>query len=90
MRLASAFRSIFSLCSARPKCHNHVSVLCARYATFAHLAGIDVNELPQGPAPIDSINMWPYLTGDVTASPRQEVVYDHRRTPYVDALAAAS
>ena len=51
----------------------------SRYATFAHLANIDTSTLPEGPAPIDSINMWPYLTGAVTESPRQEVIYDHRR-----------
>ena len=52
--------------------------ICDFYATFSHLAGLNPNDTSKdAPAPIDSINMWPYLTGQVTESPRNIIVHDH-------------
>lgn len=48
------------------------------FATFASLAGIDPKEpQPASPTPVDSINLWPYFSGEVADSPRIELVYDH-------------
>eukprot|EP01084_Bolivina_argentea_P210280 357976_1 len=49
------------------------------YATFCYLAGdIDPNDKnPDSPSPIDSINMWPYISGNVKESPRSIIVHDH-------------
>jgi arylsulfatase I/J len=48
------------------------------YATLCHLAGADPTDTPApnpaGIPPIDSMNMWPYLTGDATASPRTQML----------------
>jgi len=46
------------------------------YATFSALAGVDPTDTRAALAklpPIDSLNMWPYLSGDVASSPRTEV-----------------
>ena len=53
--------------------------ICDWYATFCHLAGgLDPNDdNPDSPSPIDSINMWPYLSGQVEESPRNIIVHDH-------------
>lgn len=43
------------------------------YSTFSHLAGVDPTDsraATSGLPPIDSINMWPFLSGAVGASPR--------------------
>lgn len=42
--------------------------------TFAHLAGAQTPE----DRPIDGVNMWPFLHGDATSSPRQLHVYTGR------------
>ena len=49
------------------------------YSTFCHLAGgIDPTDTnPDAPSPIDSLNMWPYLSGAVQESPRNLTVFDH-------------
>merc|ERR1712176_1605452 len=49
------------------------------YATFCYLAGgINPNdENPNTPSQIDSINMWPYLSGMVDESPRNIIIHDH-------------
>eukprot|EP01084_Bolivina_argentea_P289519 497184_1 len=50
------------------------------YATFCYVAG-DINPQdinPDAPSPIDSLNMWPYLSGQVYESPRNVIVHDHR------------
>jgi arylsulfatase B len=47
------------------------------YATFLALAGIDDPSDPGGPAPVDSVNVWPWLMGEQETSPRQLVVLDH-------------
>ena len=45
------------------------------YATFATLANVDPND---GTAiPIDSLNMWPYISGMNTTSPRTRIVHQH-------------
>jgi hypothetical protein len=46
------------------------------YATFLARAGLDPAD-PSGPSPIDSLDMWPWLAGDVPASPRTTMVLDH-------------
>jgi len=46
------------------------------YATFSALAGVDPTDTRAALAklpPIDSLNMWPYLSGEVESSPRTEV-----------------
>jgi len=48
------------------------------FATFLHLAAVDPAEPnQQSPAPVDSHNMWPYLSGVAVSSPRTEIVFDH-------------
>eukprot|EP01084_Bolivina_argentea_P289517 497179_1 len=49
------------------------------YATFCYLAGaINPNDNnPNAPSQIDSINMWPYLSGKVNESPRNIIIHDH-------------
>jgi len=51
------------------------------YATYCALAGVDPTDEKAAKAnlpPIDSLNMWPYLSGQVDASPRKEVALgDH-------------
>lgn len=53
------------------------------YATFAGLAGVPADD-PHGPEPvIDSLDLWPWLSGAVPASPRDApgvvTVIDHSR-----------
>jgi arylsulfatase B len=46
------------------------------YATFSHLAGADPTDhraAAAGLPPIDSIDLWPYISGQVDASPRTQV-----------------
>jgi len=53
--------------------------MCDWYATFAALAGVDPTDHKAEKAklpPIDSLNLWPYLSGQVEASPRNEVFAD--------------
>eukprot|EP00463_Aulacantha_scolymantha_P003550 TRINITY_DN4420_c0_g1_i1.p1 TRINITY_DN4420_c0_g1~~TRINITY_DN4420_c0_g1_i1.p1 ORF type:complete len:201 (+),score=18.93 TRINITY_DN4420_c0_g1_i1:271-873(+) len=47
------------------------------YATFSAVAGLGGIAEKYGPAPPNSINMWPYLTGQVADSPHTELVHDH-------------
>lgn len=50
------------------------------YATLLSIAGIkDASDPGGGPAPIDSLDAWPFLSGDVSSSPRADVplVIDH-------------
>lgn len=52
------------------------------YATFLTLAGLDPTDLnPLSPSPIDSIDLWPWISGDVSSSPRTTVVLDHNTIP---------
>lgn len=48
----------------------------SRYSTFAALANVDPTDeqaAAAGLPPIDSINVWPLLSGATTSSPRTEV-----------------
>jgi len=48
-----------------------------RYATICALAGVDptdTNAAKYGLPPIDSLNMWPLLTGEVVDSPRENIL----------------
>jgi arylsulfatase A-like enzyme len=49
------------------------------YATILSIAGINDASDPGGPAAIDSLNAWPFLSGQVPSSPRADVplVIDH-------------
>eukprot|EP00729_Bicosta_minor_P017179 gene17179-33551_t len=44
------------------------------YATFSILAGVNPSDSGVGKYPIDAIDMWPYLSGTVSESPRKDVV----------------
>ena len=47
------------------------------YGTFCHLAGINSTDqvaAEAGLPPVDSINQWPYLSGETKYSPRDYVV----------------
>ena len=50
------------------------------YATFLGLAGLPAAD-PGGPAPIDSVDLWPWVSGRAPASPRANatLVLDHTR-----------
>jgi arylsulfatase I/J len=56
------------------------------YATFAGLAGVELNDRPSPDAikmfgvhnlepPVDGLDMWPYFSGQITDGPRQELVF---------------
>lgn len=48
------------------------------YATFLTLAGLNPADTnPLAPSPIDSVNLWPWLSGQAPSSPREVVVLDH-------------
>ena len=52
------------------------------YSTFISLAGLDPTDLnPISPSPVDGINQWPWLSGQVATSPRNVVVLDHNLFP---------
>lgn len=56
------------------------------YSTFCALAGVDPTDhaaAASGLPPIDSINMWPVLSGAAAASPRQNILVD--KTTLVEA-----
>lgn len=49
------------------------------YATVAGVAGVDPTDHKAAAAklpPIDSVNLWPYFTGEVTESPRKNIYND--------------
>lgn len=48
------------------------------YATFAGLAGVSAVDTG-GPAPVDSIDQWQYISGSTSTPPRSEMVYEHRK-----------
>lgn len=48
------------------------------YSTFITLAGLDPTDLnPLSPSPVDGINQWPWISGQVQQSLRNVVVLDH-------------
>lgn len=52
------------------------------YSTFLNLAGIDPTDYNvNSKSPIDSINLWPWISGQVATSPRTTVVLDHNYLP---------
>ena len=54
-------------------------LLLCRYATFAALAGVepaDHKAARLGLPPLDSLNLWPYLSGASEQSPRTEIFAD--------------
>lgn len=58
---------------------NGITHICDWYATFAALAGVDPTDhkaAKAGLRPIDSLDLWPYLSGAVAESPRKEVFAD--------------
>jgi len=48
------------------------------YATFSELAGLGAAAPSDGPAPSTSTSLWGYVSGAAAASPRTELVHDHR------------
>jgi arylsulfatase A-like enzyme len=46
------------------------------YSTISSLAGLDPNDT-KGPTPVDGLNMWPWITGQIEESPRSHIVFDH-------------
>lgn len=57
------------------KLEEHVH-MCDWYATFCALAGVspvDTEAAKHGLPPVDSLNMWPLLSGAATHSPRSEI-----------------
>lgn len=47
------------------------------FATLSAVAGLPGEADTSGPAPSDSFNLWPYLTGKMLTSPRTLLVHDH-------------
>eukprot|EP01062_Namystynia_karyoxenos_P059555 TRINITY_DN5099_c0_g1_i1.p1 TRINITY_DN5099_c0_g1~~TRINITY_DN5099_c0_g1_i1.p1 ORF type:complete len:559 (+),score=177.02 TRINITY_DN5099_c0_g1_i1:81-1679(+) len=43
------------------------------FATFCGLAGVDPADNPEGLPGVDSIDMWPYISGSAQRSPRAEI-----------------
>lgn len=57
--------------------HSYVSI-CDWYATFATLAGVSVVDEPAqraGLPPVDSLDLWPMLSGRNLTSPRKEILF---------------
>lgn len=53
--------------------------ICDYYTTFAAIAGVDPTDTRAALAklpPVDGLNLWPYISGQVEASPRTEVWND--------------
>ena len=44
------------------------------YATFCNLAGVDPSDSGEGKFPVDSLDIWPIITGSSTTSPHDEIV----------------
>lgn len=51
------------------------------YGTVARLMGVDPTDDVPGLPPVDSIDMWPYITGQVSESPRTEVPLASKYSP---------
>ena len=47
------------------------------YATFCHLAGVDPADNQPGTFPIDSVDLWPLVTGTTTREPRDTIIIGH-------------
>eukprot|EP00041_Stephanoeca_diplocostata_P013845 m.246106 g.246106 ORF g.246106 m.246106 type:complete len:127 (-) comp19487_c0_seq9:760-1140(-) len=47
------------------------------YNTFCTLAGVNPADDREGVFPIDSVDLWPLLTGETTEAPRDTVILGH-------------
>ena len=59
------------------------------YTTFCKLAGIDPDDTGPGKFPVDSMDVWPIITGENEKTPHDEIVlgYDYsERYPNQEAL----
>ena len=52
------------------------------YATFCKLAGVDPGDSGEGKFPVDSLDVWPIITGSTTKSPHDSIIlgYDYDNT----------
>ena len=52
------------------------------YATFCKLAGVDPSDSGEGKFPVDSLDIWPIITGSTTKSPHDSIIlgYDYDNT----------
>lgn len=50
--------------------------LCDWYATLLSIAGLSYDD-PKGVSPVDGLNMWPWISGIESKSPRQMIVHEH-------------
>ena len=65
--------------SQRGRTHGGLIHIADWLATFCAVAGIDPTAgEPHPVAPLDSLNAWPWLSGQRPDSARREVIYDHR------------
>ena len=68
--------------SQRGKSLNGIGHIADWYATFLTLAGLDPSDPnPYSPSPIDSFNLWPWISGQQPSSPRTQVVLQHTTLP---------
>ena len=44
------------------------------YPTFCNLAGVDPSDSGPGKYPVDGVDLWPYITGEDTTNPHDEIV----------------
>ena len=59
--------------------HILIQILWLQYSTFCHLAGLDPTDkraAKAGLPPIDSLNLWPLVSGENETSPRTEYFID--------------
>ena len=57
--------------------HSYVSI-CDWYSTFCGLAGVSIVDEPAqraGLPPVDSLDLWPMLSGQNLTSPRKEILF---------------
>jgi len=68
--------------SQRGKALSGIGHVADWYSTFLTLAGINpADPSPFAPSPIDSINLWPWISGQQLSSPRTQVVLQHTTLP---------
>eukprot|EP01062_Namystynia_karyoxenos_P047941 TRINITY_DN36369_c0_g1_i2.p1 TRINITY_DN36369_c0_g1~~TRINITY_DN36369_c0_g1_i2.p1 ORF type:complete len:554 (+),score=74.15 TRINITY_DN36369_c0_g1_i2:77-1738(+) len=74
--------------AARGRRLKGIAHICDWYATLVSgIAGGDAAD-PGGVAPSDSLDLWPWISGTTSESPRTEVVLDHSRFPHWSGLVA--
>jgi len=82
--------------SQRGKIMNEMMHITDWYATFSHLAGVDPidgNASKYGLPQIDSLNMWPLISGQNETSPRETILINnaglvHKEFKYIEASKA--